>query len=175
MPTRRAPKGRLDQWGARKLARLDARVAHRGRGLPFRPWRHDRYGRTLYVDARSRTHAAALILTELGFRQRRDKPWLFCFQIDPDCIVFANLGSTEEIPIWEEPYAHLHWQFAGSDSDAEAALLAGVFTRLRAANVPVRADFYHHGFDPDPGAPTPAARQHVDGALLNRLLSAPDV
>ena len=65
--------------------------------------------------------------------------------------MFANLGSTEEIPIWEEPSAHVHWQFAGSDSDAEAALLAGVFTRLRAANVPVRPDFYHHGFDPDPG------------------------
>ena len=104
-------KDELDQWGARKLARLDARVAHRGRGLPFRPWRHDRYGRTLYVDARSLTHAAALILTEIGFRQTRDKPWLFWFRIDPDCIVFANLGSTEEIPIWEEPSAHVHWRF----------------------------------------------------------------
>ena len=86
-----------------------------------------------------------------------------------------NEARIEEISIWEEPSARVHWQFAGSDSDAEAALLAGVFTRLRAANVPVRADFYHHGFDPDPGAPTPDARQHVNGALLNRLLSAPDV
>ena len=164
----------LDQWTAEKLSRLDARLSHRRRGLPFRPWRHDRFGDALFGDARSRIHAAALILTELGFRQTRHKPWLFSFRIDPERVVFANLGSTEVIPIWEEPSAHVHWQFVKTDGDTEAALISGAFVRLRAANVPVRTSFYHSGFDPDPDAPTPDARQHVDPALLDRLLQAPE-
>ena len=174
---RRAERRRaeLEEWAAGKLSRLDARVAFDGRDLPFRPWRHDSYGRRLYIGVRSRTHAAALILTELGFRQAREKPWLFWYRITPDCVVFANFGSTEVIPIWEDPAAHVHWRFTGDDHDAEAALIAGVFTRLRAAHVPARANFYHGGYDPAPDAPDPDARQHVDQELLSRLLAAPEV
>ena len=170
---RRAERRRaqLREWSAGKLPRLDARVAFDGRDLPFRPWHHDRFGRVLYLGVREHLHAAALILTELGFRQTRDKPWLFWFRITPDCIVFANFGSTEVIPIWEDPAAHVHWRFTADDSDMEAALIAGVFTRLRAAHVPVRADFYHGGYDPAPDAPEPDARQHVDRVLLSRLLN----
>ena len=174
---RRAERRRaeLEQWAAGKLSRLDTRVPHRGSGPPVRPWRRDRYGNDLYIDARSRTHAAALILTELGFSQARDKPWLFWFRIDPGRVVFANFGSTDVIPIWEDPSAHVHWQFANTDGDAEAALIRGMFTRLRAANVPVRADFYHSGYDPDRVAPDADARQHVDRAVLSRLLQASDL
>ena len=173
---RRAERRRaeLEEWAAGKLSRLDARVAFDGRDLPFRPWHRDRFGRSLYLGVREHLHAAALILTELGFRQTRDKPWLFWFRIAPDCIVFANFGSTEVIPIWEDPAAHVHWQFTGDDHDAEAALIAGVFTRLRAAHVPVRANFYRGGYDPAPNAPDPDARQHVDRELLNRLLATPE-
>ena len=163
----------LHEWAAKKLSRLDARVAFGGPDLPFRPWHHDAYGRSLYIGVRSRTHAAAIILTELGFRQAREKPWLFWFRVTPDCTVFANFGSTEVIPIWEEPAAHLHWKYTGGDHDAEAALIAGVFTRLRAAHVSARANFYHGGYDPDPDASDPDARQYVDRALLSRLLATP--
>ena len=167
-------RAQLEQWAAGKLSRLDARVPHDRHDLPFRPWHHDRYGRNLYIGVRSRIHAAALILTELGFHQTRDKPWLFWFRVTPDCVVFANFGSTEVIPIWEDPSAHVHWRVMGDDRDAEAALIAGVFTRLRAAHVPVRANFYHGGYDPAPDAPQSDARQHVDPVLLNRLMATPE-
>ena len=167
-------RAKLEKWAAGKLSWLDARVAFDGLDLPFRPWHHDRFGRALYFGVREHLHAAALILTELGFRQTRGKPWLFWFRITPDCIVFANFGSTEVIPIWEDPSAHIHWQFAEMDGDSEAALVRGVFTRLRAANVPVRADFYRSGYDPAPDAPEADARQHVDRVLLSRLLTTPE-
>lgn len=153
------------------LRRLDDRVPHRGEELPFKPWREDRFERTLRPWVRARTHAGALILRELGFRQARAKPWLFLFELERGRTLFVNYGSTGEIPIWEDTAGVLFWSFqVESAPEEESAIIAGVLQRCRDAGVDLRVDFYRSSFDPDrPDRPVDP-RRFVDRAVLARLL-----
>ena len=153
------------------LGRLDNRVPHRGEELEFQPWRHDRFERALRPWVRGRTHAGALILSELGFRQSRAKPWLFLLELERGRTVFVNYGSTAEIPIWEDTAGVLSWVFRkqGTPED-EAAIIAGVLERCRHAGVDLRVSFYRGSFDPDRPERPADPRTFVDRAVLARVL-----
>ena len=166
-----ARRDAADRRAEALLGRLDDRVPHRGKDLPFQPWHHDRFGRALRTWVRARTHAGALILSELGFRQARAKPWLFFFNLERGRTLFVNYGSTTEISIWEDTAGVLFWSFQKQyPPEEEAAIIAGVLQRCRGAGVDLRLDFYRAGFDTDSAERPADPRRFVDRAILARLL-----
>ena len=77
----------------------------------IRLWQRDKFGREMYPRVRQEVHRNAAILHRMGFVQSGAKPWLFRFQLPNGCgVVFANFGSTEEVPLWADPSALIHWQ-----------------------------------------------------------------
>ena len=65
------------------------------------------------------------------------------FQLpDRHGVVFANVGSTGEVPIWEDFLALVHWQLHRC-SDAEEKVLMGLVLReCREAGAGCASDFY---------------------------------
>ena len=62
-------------------------------------------------------------------------------------VVFANFGSTEEVPIWEDPSALIHWQLHRCSDAEEEALVRLVLRKCREAGAEVRVSFYDQRFE----------------------------
>ena len=62
-------------------------------------------------------------------------------------VVFANFGSTEEVPKWEDTSALIHWQLHHCSDAEEEALVRLVLGKCRAAGVEVRVSFYDQHFE----------------------------
>ena len=156
------------------LQRMDLRQQATATNLPFTPWTHDKFGRPMFQQIRQQVYSNAIILTELGFAQAKNKPWLFRFPLN-NAVVFANFGSTDVVPIWKDSAALIHWSMAGHPSKLEYALVEGVLARCRAAGADVRVDFYHGRFDRDGNhVAKNSIAARVDKAVLNRLLAQAD-
>ncbi len=106
----------------------------------MREWQEDRYGRPMYPSTCDRVWRFGRGLEEMGFRQARTKPWLFVRQT-PHGPVFANLGSTSIVPIWEDPTPMIHHQLR-----APRWLIRKVLRQFQdefdAHEVPYRYSFY---------------------------------
>lgn len=112
-------------------------------------WAMDARGNQLYPKVKQQLYAHARNLLKIGFRQARKKPWLFLLPIsNKRGIVFANLGGTEEVPIWEDTSPLLHWQLKVSERE-ERMIVHEVAEHCRGRNVPVRFSFYDGHFDPE--------------------------
>ena len=113
-----------------------------------RPWQHDKLGREMYPRVWRRVRQNAAILQRLGFVQTNAKPWLFRLQLPKGCgVIFANFGSTEEIAIWEDPSALIHWRLKERSEAEEHALVQQLLQTCRAAGAEVRVSFYNQRFD----------------------------
>ncbi len=113
-----------------------------------RPWKYDKFDRELYPQVRRRVFQNAAILLGLGFVQAKEKPWLLLYRLPGGCgVVYANFGSTEEIPIWEDASALIHWRLKGRSEAEEHALAHQVLETCRAAGAEVRVSFYDRHFD----------------------------
>lgn len=156
------------------LKRLNERKRSASAKLPFRPWTHDRFDRPMFPRIRQKVYANAIILTELGFVQATNKPWLFLFRFPDSGVVFANFGSTDEVPIWEDMAAFIHWKLDRYSEEVKSVLVEGVLARCRAAGADVRVSFYNLGFDQweDPSDTDPIG--NVDRVILNKLLTEAD-
>ncbi len=96
------------------LAKMERRRSSRPL---FRPWY---YGKSrmlssdptpMYPQTQRRVFANAIILTELGFEQHNQrKPWLFRYPIHKgqDVILYADLGGSDVVPIYEDTAAMLY-------------------------------------------------------------------
>ena len=62
-------------------------------------------------------------------------------------VVFANFGSTEEVPLWEDPSALIHWQLHRRSDEEEAALVKQLLQSCRSAGAKVRVSFYDQHLD----------------------------
>ena len=124
------------------LKRMDERRPLDSVKLPFRPWTHDKFERPMFSRICSQVHANARILTELGFAQAKPKPWLFYFKLPDGGMIFANFGSTEEVAIWEDTAALIHWQLDNHSCETERTLISGVLDRCRKAGAAVRVSFF---------------------------------
>lgn len=114
----------------------------------IRLWKCDKFGREMYSQVRREVHRSANILRRMGFVQTAGKPWLFRFQLPQGCgVVFANFGSTEEVALWEDPSALIHWQLRKRSDEEEAALVEQLLQRCRSAGAKVRVSFYHQHLD----------------------------
>ena len=112
------------------------------------PWRSDKFGREMYPRVRREVHRNAAILRRMGFVQSGGKPWLFRFRLPDGCgVVFANFGSTEEVPLWEDPSALIHWKLNERSHEEEQALVKQLLRMCRSTGAKVRVSFYDQHFD----------------------------
>ena len=134
-------------WARGMLRRLD--TVPEGTAEPqLRLWQRDKFGRELHPRVRKAVHQNARRLRRLGFLQSERKPWLLMFQLpERRGVVFANFGSTEEVPIWEDPSALIHWQLHRCSDAEEEALVRLVLGKCRAAGAEVRVSFYDQHFE----------------------------
>ena len=134
------------------LARMDQPRFTNSDALPFQPWSHDRFDQPMFRPVQREVFTKALILTLLGFNQSRTKPWLFVFPVRYDFAVFADFGSTEDIPIWQLPHPLVYCTQNSQFEQIEADIIRGALNRCRASGADVRVSFYAQ--DRDPGEPT---------------------
>lgn len=137
-------------WAQSMLHGLRARAAEpAGSASPnVRPWRHDKFGREMYPRVWRQVCRNAAILQHLGFVQSGAKPWLFSFRLPKGGgVIYANFGSTEEVPIWEDPSALVHWRLNGRSAVEEHALVPQLLRVFRAAGAEVRVSFYNQQLD----------------------------
>ena len=114
----------------------------------MRPWQRDKFGREMYQRVRQEVHRNAAILHEMGFVQSKGKPWLFRFQLPEGCgVVFANFGSTEEVPLWDDPSALIHWNLHKRSDEETEALVKQLLRRCRSAGAALRVSFYNQHLD----------------------------
>lgn len=156
------------------LKRLNERRQSTVSKLPFRPWTHDKFNRPMFPRIRQRVYANAILLTELGFTQATSKPWLFLYRLPSSGVVFANFGATEEVAIWEDSAALIHWKLDRYSEEMEAAVVEGVLARCRAAGADVRVSFYDRMFDEEVGPGETNPTGSVDSRVLNKLLAQAD-
>ena len=57
-------------------------------------------------------------------------------------VVYANFGSTGEVPIWEDTSALIHWRLKGRSGVEEHELVPQLLQMFRAAGAEVRVSFY---------------------------------
>ena len=172
-----AERQRQQQEAARRhadsmLQRLNERKPSNPIKLPFRPWTHDQYSRPMFPHIRRRVYASAIILSELGFVQAKKKPWLFLFSLPGSGgVIFANFGSTEEVPIWEDTAAFIHWKLNNYSDEKESALVEGILNRCRRAGTDVRVSFYDWSFDQQGDTIGINPIESVDRSVLPKLLA----
>ena len=159
-------RGRVDSM----LKRMNQRQQPAPAKPTFRPWTHDKFGRPMFPNTRQKVYTNAIILTELGFVQAERKPWLFFSQL-PGGVVFANFGSTEEVAIWENPAALIHWKLDRYSVELESAVVEGVLARCRAAGADVRVSFYDRMLDQQEDVARTSPTDSVDRTVLNVLLA----
>ena len=166
----RREQDRIRRRSDSMLQRMNERQQTDPGSLPYRPWTHDKFGRPMFSDIRRRVFVNAIILTELGFVQAQRSPWLFVFRLSGG-VFFANFGSTDEVAIWEDTSALIHWSLDEHSEEMKSELVNRVLTRCRAAGAEVRVSFYNLIFDQqqDPGEADLVAG--ADGVVLNKLLA----
>jgi hypothetical protein len=87
---------------------------------PFHPWKADARGNALHPPTQNKVHSTGRKLQAVGFRQTTSKPWLFVFEVRGVGSFFANLGGTEEVPIWRDPTPSFHCLLAPAfDEEAD--------------------------------------------------------
>ena len=159
-------QGRVDSM----LKRMNQRQQAAPAKPRFRPWTHDKFGRPMFPNIREKVYTNAIILAELGFVQAERKPWLFFSQL-PGGVVFANFGSTEEVAIWENPAALIHWKLDRYSVELESTVVEGVLARCRAAGAEVRVSFYDRRLDQQEDVARTSPTNSVDRTVLNVLLA----
>lgn len=140
-------------WAVSMLSGLrSAPPDRKGSSTPqMRPWQRDKFGREMYQRVRQEVHRNAVILHAMGFVQSNAKPWLFRYQLPEGCgVVFANFGSTEEVPLWDDPSALIHWNLHKRSDEEKEALVKQLLQRCRSAGADVRVSFYDQHLDPRP-------------------------
>ena len=161
---------------ARRKATIDKSVGRiirkpSGRVL-FNPWycgKPDLWGQPvpMYPKTQQPVFANAIILTESGLMQSNSKkPWLFSFAVAPNVRVYADLGGSEVVPIYEDTAAMLYafgpglGQESEDDHLTEQYLIDAIGSKLQALGCSVRT-----GFE----SPIHIERQDVDPLLHVRL------
>ena len=148
-----------DERRQRELSEADDRAQSMLRALgptgsstpSIRFWSRDRFGRQMYPHVRRSVQHNAVILRRIGFVQSETKPWLFLFRLpDRAGVVYANFGSTEDVAIWEDTAAFIHWQINGRTTTEKAALVRRLLQECRRMGADVRVSFYNQSFDQPP-------------------------
>ena len=97
----------------------------------------------MYPKVQAAVFANAIILTEMGFVQHNsDKPHLFSFQIMPRTYLYADLGGSDVMPIYEDTAAMLYILPAlREDAELDQYAIDRFGCALQEAGVNVRTGF----------------------------------
>lgn len=139
----------------------------------------------IFMKTQRRVFANAIILTELGFVQSNPgkKPWLFAKTIHrtPNVILYADLGGSDVIPIYQDTAALLYTSLSFErspikDPDMNAYIVKRFGERLQKEGVQVRISFYKQfpieypfeliNFEPIDVDPVPRVSNNLLGSLL---------
>ena len=113
-------------------------------------------------------------MAELGFIQTKNKPWLFRLRLTDVGVIFANFGSTEEVPIWEDTAALIHWNLENQPAEMESAIVRRVLDKCRTEGAEVRVSFYNGHFDRQENYKRVDPVQKVNRGVLSKLLTESD-
>jgi ssDNA-binding Zn-finger/Zn-ribbon topoisomerase 1 len=140
-------RARIDEQVRQVREELEARPPA---GRRVRPWHLDKFGHVLLPSKAAVLVATGERLISLGFQQTQ-KPWLFVLTL-PGGIgtMFANMGGTEEVPIWEDLRPLLHWTLR-CDEELKSALVHGLLRCFSSKGVVMRVSHYERlrGVDDD--------------------------
>lgn len=116
------------------------------------PWYNDKFGAPMTAATLSKVNRTAKILSRAGLTQHnRAKPWLFRYPIsDRNEHIYADLGGTDIIGIWEDPSAAVYCFTTRGFSDLEEVCLTHAALKFfRDQGAEVRLHFESHIKDDD--------------------------
>ncbi len=102
----------------------------------------DKFGRPIYPKTFRQMQAQEASLLEAGYREAREKPNLF-FRKAGNGVYFADMRSSEDIPIWVNPRPLFYWRFENGRYRWEVRRdLKEERDRLVGLGCPIRYSFY---------------------------------
>lgn len=102
----------------------------------------DKYGRPIYGKTWRAISAYGEILLQVGYREAREKPNPFFRKVE-NGVYFADMRSSEVIPIWEDPRPLFYWRFEKRRYRWEVRRdLKEERGRLTGLGCPIRYSFY---------------------------------
>ncbi len=161
---------------------IDASLRHMERRRSSTPWFKPWYAvsKPNWTERRSvemfpwvqrRVFANAVILTELGFRQHNtSKPHLFRYSIgkNPTRFLYADLGGSDVIPIYEDTSALLYIPDLEDEPDLEQYVISVFGERLQKNGAEVRTGFESTAtLDQKDTDPTRYVRKTVIDSMIN--------
>lgn len=137
--------------GCRERKAIAARVRGVIEGLRSRPptaqqlaeWSYDRRGNELRDHLQRRLARIGRKLLRAGFRQAGQKPWLFLVELPDDIgTLFADLGGSEQIPIWTDPRPLVYVTTKRCSEEERIPLLRALVQYGSGIGVPMRVSFF---------------------------------
>lgn len=145
---RRATREAEERERDRVLASLRASLSQLAPSSPPRTWNTDKYGNFLYPRIAAKLQETGRRLCTGGFKQAQQKPWLYFLWIKGVGRFFANMGGTEEVPIWEDTRPLYHWTLDDrltsheESEEFEESIVLHVRDHLAARGIELRTSFY---------------------------------
>ena len=165
----------------RRMRTIDAAahklVRQRSPTLKFRPWYQvykPKWGTgrpgQMYPKTQRLVFANAIILTELGFTQHNtDKLHLFRFHVrsNPRIFLYADLGGSDVVPIYEDTAAMLYAPDLQDDPELEQYAIDRFGQILQREGVNVRTGFESSAYFEQVGGINPV--EHVSESYVGRF------
>jgi hypothetical protein len=126
----------------RVLATTRRSLSQRATSSAPSTWNTDKRGNVLYPRVAAALYEAGRCLCAMGFTQAQQKPWLFVLPIKGIGAFFANLGGTQQVPIWEDSRPLYHWKLDKRVSSYEEAIVCLVRDSLVAGGIDVRTSLF---------------------------------
>ncbi len=105
----------------------------------FTRWYNDNFDRPMFSHIRNRVYSYARLLHEMGFAQHNlYKPWVLSKDLGQFGIVYADFGSTKEVPIWDDTAALVYVY----PEEERELILPIILDELCRSGIEVRTSFY---------------------------------
>lgn len=125
----------------RMLGSIGESLSRLPAAAPPRSWTTDSRENILYPRLAAKLLETGRRLCAAGFKQSQTKPWLYLVSISGVGAFFANMGGTDEVPIWEDPTPLYHWKLNNPENPHAEQIVLLVGRYLAARGIQVRKSF----------------------------------